>query len=120
MNEQITATGAAMGIVIVCLAITVVVLTSGRHSLDERLDAVLKDRDKYRSLAEEAMTYLDSLRTRLRVAAGEADFTPERRVQPVRHSDPTRIAEDEANVQSLDRRLKAIVKDIDRLSQERD
>jgi hypothetical protein len=81
-----------------------------------RLDAVLKDRDKYRGVAEESMTYLDALRIRLRVEHGEPDFAYVPRVPPIRHSDPTRIAEDHADVLSLESRLKAITEDINRLT----
>jgi hypothetical protein len=88
---------------------------SGRAT-DARLDAVLKDRDKYRGIAEASMTYLDALRIRLRVEHSEPDFEYVPRVQPIRHSDPTRIAEDHADVQSLAARFQAITDDIDRLT----
>jgi hypothetical protein len=81
-----------------------------------RLDAVLKDRDTYRGLAEASMTYLDALRVRLRVEHSEPDFEYVPRIPPIRHSDPTRIAEDRADVLSLEARLRAITDDIDRLT----
>jgi hypothetical protein len=85
-------------------------------TLNTRLDAVLKDRDATRAIAEAAVTALDGLRTRLRVKSGEADFPYMPRVPPIRHSDPTRIAEDRADVLTLEQRLKTTLADIERLT----
>jgi hypothetical protein len=87
-----------------------------RRATAMRLDAVLKDRDTYRGLAEASMTYLDAVRVRLRVEHDEPDFAHPSRIQPTHHSDPTRIAEDRADAESLETRLATITADIDRLT----
>lgn len=110
--EQIIAIGT--------LLILLVYVLSSRHDrklVGARLDAVLTDRDKYRELAEASMTYLDALRIRLRIEHGEPDFEYVPRIPAIRHSDPTRIAEDHADVETLEARLASITEDINRLTQ---
>ena len=105
-------------IAVVVLAAETYLAWRGQRVLALRLDAVLRDRDKYLEIAERSMTYLDALRTRLRVQDDEPDFKYVPRSQPVRHSDPTRIAEDHADAQTLESRLSAIISDIDRLTED--
>jgi len=85
-------------------------------ALETRLAAVVEDRDTYRSMAEEAITYLDSIRNRARGQRDESDFPHVRRVPPEHNSDPTRIAENHADASSLRARLDSASRDLARLS----
>jgi hypothetical protein len=84
--------------------------------LQDRLSAVIRDRDAYRDIAEEAMTALDSMRARARGRFNEDDFDHIPRHPPEHHSLSTRNQDEHAEVMTLRKRLIAAQLDLTRLT----